>query len=251
MELTVLPRVNLPTSWLREFARMETDWCAGVAEPVDVAGATVFSSEELSKSVEANSVANAWIPPGMSVPELMKLIDAAKRRDCLRWWTNQSMPAERIRPVEIGLAAAGWQRVGRPLLRWTEGPPPPAVVAGFTVVPSRSAYAAYSDFHDDPAAVAHLDDPQVESWVALSTGRAVGVATVQISAQTAVLRDWSVVPDFRHRGIGRVLLGRVLDMCRRAEVKGLLAITEDEAKLTAAGFEVAGEWVEYRADAVA
>jgi hypothetical protein len=249
MELRVIAGSDSPPSWSRRFARLETDWCRGVAEPIDVVGGTVFSSQEFPGCVEANSVANAWIPPGMDWSQLVAGTEIVNRGAGLRWWTNPSMPVERTGPVETGLTAAGWRRVARPLLRWIGDPAPPPNVAGCVIVPSRSAYAAFADFHGDEIAVKHLDDPLVESWVALSVGRAVGVATVQISAQEAALREWRVDPSSSAIGIQSALLGRVLDMCQRSEVKALLAVTDAAAPLVSAGFEVLGEWVEFRAAA--
>jgi GNAT superfamily N-acetyltransferase len=235
-------------SFVRIYARLETDWCRGLAEPVELPGAVVFASAEFPMSIEANSVANAWLPAGQQWDELSKaVVEHQTGTECRRWWINPSMPTEQTRPVVDGLLIAGYRPVVEPLMRWSAFDLSPAAAAGVTIIPARAAFRAVAESaaaRDDATAVAHLDDPQVDAWVALSAGRAVGTVTLQVSGEAAALREWYVDPASRRRGIGRLLLARAFDLGRRAGVPTVLAVgAEDE--LNKVGFVRVGDWTVY------
>ena len=111
---------------------------------------------------------------------------------------------------------------------------PAAADAAWAVLPGRAARDAYARTcraTDDPAdpwsprRPAHLDDPQFDGLLALDGRTPLAVGGLQTRGHSGGVFDLAVVPEWRRRGVGRFLLGRVLELAARSQLSDVLAGT--------------------------
>lgn len=100
-------------------------------------------------------------------------------------------------------------------------------------------------------ALIHLDDPQLEWWVAMIGTDAVGVGGLYQVGDLATVRDFFVLPDHRRQGIGMAVIGHLLGVARRLTPRVIVASTPNakadlSSFLTASGYEPAGTITEFR-----
>ena len=97
-----------------------------------------------------------------------------------------------------------------------------------TIIPSRASYQHYRRLMDErepgtaDIAVMHLDDPHVDSLLALRGSQAVGCISVLTTGQVGTLREWYVAADHRRSGIGGLLLDRALEICARGLLRHVM-----------------------------
>jgi GNAT superfamily N-acetyltransferase len=100
--------------------------------------------------------------------------------------------------------------------------------ADLTIIPSRASYRHYRQLMQERGpggadiALAHLDDPHVDSLLALRAGQPLGCISVLSSGEIGTLQDWYVAHDHRRTGIGRLLLDRALEICARGLLRHVM-----------------------------
>ena len=104
------------------------------------------------------------------------------------------------------------------------------------------------------ARVRHLDDPHWDALLALEDGRAIAGVGVLAVGELGLVEQVYVAPTHRRRGIGRVMMGRALEICARAQFRHVflsVSASNEPAKglYRNMGFERIGETVAYLAPA--
>lgn len=99
-------------------------------------------------------------------------------------------------------------------------------------------------------ALLHLDDPQLEWWVAMIGTDAVGVGGLYQVGDLAVVRDVFVRPDRRRDGVGTSIISHLLGVARRLTPRVIVASAPTQrtdlcAFLAASGYEPAGDITEF------
>ena len=178
---------------------------------------------------------------------------------CGRWVPSSEQSPQNL---ESFLADHGFRRVDTSALlltAWPEASTLPEV----RLLPVRAVLSQYrrmvAEQTDavgrlDPsfaqAAEMHVDDPQMDLFVALRGGLAVGFGGLHQVGDIACLRDIYVAPPSRGRGTGRAIVAHVVALARRIAPRVICASAPagDQAALSllrACGFEEAGRLPEF------
>ncbi len=169
---------------------------------------------------------------------------------CGRWAPAEHQP---VAPLEGALVSHDYTRrdlAALVLTQWREWEPAPEV----RVVPARAARAAYRatwladgmvGSADDLAlrADAHnerLDDPQLDAVVALVGGRPAGRCALYQVGDICRVLHFAVLAGHEARGTGGALLGHVLALARRLEMRHVYTQVDRRRTQRIAFFEQAG-----------
>jgi ribosomal protein S18 acetylase RimI-like enzyme len=250
---------------VRLFHRTEQVWAEQLGEAEQLDAGHAVCAADLATFWAANRVLTAAVPPGGTPEQVVAEVEAhyaARGARCLAWQLNPSAPAERVGPLAEHLLAAGYAGVGEDVMALA-GPPGRAAFAsppGVTVLPARAAFRHARELAaevspDDPdgteAQVRHLDDPHNDALLALRGGKAVGRVTVLAAGDVGRIDQVFVAEGARRQGIGRLLVGRALEICARSLFRHvLLSVGSDNRRAIALyqslGFRKAGTIVTYR-----
>lgn len=268
MPLPILQNYTDPTpeNLVRLFHRTELHWIRHLGEETQLDAGVAITNRELPRVGEANRVMDAAIPPGVSaeetVDEAQRHFESAATR-CLGWVMNPAAPESRTRPLVEHLIETGWRpdpydvmRLGlRPSTRVEEA-------AGLTVIPARASFRHARALADEAAAecgepqladasMLHLDDPHWDVSIALRDGQAIASAGVLAVGEIGRIEHVFVGKAHRRRGVGRMMVGRVLDVCARSLFKHVMlrVHSDDGASIdlyAGMGFRKIGQLVAYR-----
>lgn len=280
MALPVLPSSSevSPASLLRLYDRALLHWLRHYGDEVDIEVGVAVASAELPAIAQAHTLLDAALPAGaagVGPQAILGQIDAAFARaragtGCARIVLNldQNPPAE----LSEALLQRGYVQDAVQVLALRQAPQGLAQnYQGLTIIPARASFphtmalarkmcggaGGAAERSDLAAAQAeesmqlHLDDPHYDALIALGDGRAVALGGVLAVGEVGLLRQVYVSPDFRRKGVGKVMLARVLDICERAAFRHVLAAVPraNEALsglLTACGFGLVGQVAFFR-----
>jgi len=128
---------------------------------------------------------------------------------------------------------------------------PETLGSELTTTPARAGGPCHDAITTVETDLLHLDDPHLDSLLALRDGQPVGCISLLTTGEVGTLRDWYVAPAQRNHGIGKVLLDRALEICARAQLKHIMmGVGKDAGGVIslckAAGFSPIGRWENYR-----
>lgn len=241
--------------------RTQQAWYEYATSQLNLACGIVFTSDEWPASPVLNqfrevqltdtSIEDAWSQAEVAFAE--------RGCTCGRWAPAGDQDAERFVAF---LDARGFERFDQTamlLTHWPERTPRD----GVRLVPARSvqakcralvaaASAESGDASEEAVEVAmvHLDDPQLEWWVAMIGGEAVGMGGLYQVGDLTTVRDLFVLTARRRAGIGATIIARLLAIARRLTPRVIVASAPGSrsdltAFLTASGYEPAGAITEF------
>ena len=253
---------------LRFFHRTELHWARQVAEDETTLDCGVtLTNPALPLVHEANQILDAFVPEGMTVNDVIAMVDepfrAAGTR-CWKWTINPSMPPERTRPLEDHLLATGFRRESYDLM-YLRGRPAGTVAeaGGLKIIPARASFRHAREIAEAAVAhwktpgltdamMTHIEDPHVDALLALKDGQAVALLMVQAVGELGCIAGLDVAAGHRGQGIGRTMMSRALEICARSLFKHVfLTVHPANAPAIALyrkfGFDKTGEFAFYRA----
>lgn len=267
MPLPILQDYAAPTpeNLVRLFHRTELHWVRHLGEETQLDGGVAITSRELPRVAEANRVMDAALPPGASPDEAL---DEVRRHfaivgtDCLSWVVNPAAPESGTGPLVERLVATGWESDTYDIMRLGLRPSTGMEeVAGLTVISARASFRHARALADEAAAewdepqladasMLHLDDPHWDVLIALRDGQAIASAGVLAVGEIGRIDQVFVAKAHRRGGVGRMLVGRVLDVCARSLFKHvMLRVRPDDGAsiglYASMGFRRIGQLVAY------
>lgn len=271
MPLPILQNSAEPTpdNLVRQFHRTELHWVRHVAEEMQLDCGTALANPSLPNVVNANGMIDASVPEGTAPQHAIGEVDAhfaARGLRCRRWVLNPSAPAARTTPLAEHLLANGYRALALDIMHLA-GRPAGAIreTPGLTIVPARASYrhtraladAAFARWNDPQlpeAEMLHLDDPHWDALLALRDGAAVAHAGVLAVGEIGRIDQVFVSEKFRRQGIGRTMMGRVLEICARSLFKHVMLSVVPENREAIGlyeqlGFRKIGQITLYRSNA--
>lgn len=271
MSLPILHASNQPTpqTLVRYFLHTERRWSEHVANGVQLDVGTAFANSSLSKVQDANRILDVSLPPQVTPAEAFEIVErhfAERGSRCAQWLMNPSSEARQIEPMIAHLVSRNYRAVPQDVLLLSHAAVAAAIDApsSIKIIPTRASFrharelfASWADSGDADrarqsidSALAHLDDPHYDALMALQNGTAIGHAGVYAAGETGRIEDVYVAPADRRRGIGRLLMSRVLEICGRSLFKHVMVACAPEnvaaQRLYAnMGFEKIGEIAAY------
>lgn len=251
--------------YIRHYHKLKYELALSAGEPEQLEWGAAVVNPLLAQLGAANCIYDAALAGESSPQEVIASVDAffnAKGTTCLNWALNPSQDAQQAQPLADALVAAGYQRRTDEILKLSHMQPPQDVPQ-LQVLPGRAALRhvrqlAIARRGDETAqrvelALGRLDDPRYEDLTAMDQNQPVGRVAVLTVGDTGLVHDLYVLPDFRQKGIGRLLLARAIDICDRSQFKQVfLGIPESDQQarsfIQPFGFESVGQFVHYIRD---
>jgi GNAT superfamily N-acetyltransferase len=241
--------------------RTQQAWYEYATSQFNLGCGIVFTSEEWPASPELNQFREVQLIDTSIEAAWSEAEAAFAERGCAcgRWVPAGDQDAERFVAF---LDARGFERVDQTAMLLTHWPAK-SPRDGVRLVPARSvqakcraliaaAMAEGGDASEEAVDVAlvHLDDPQLEWWVAVIGGEAVGIGGIYQVGDLATVRDLFVAPDRRRAGIGTAIIAHLLAIARRLTPRVIVASAPSSSSdlttfLTASGYEPAGAITEF------
>ncbi len=272
-----MPLMRLPTihtsaastdaDLLRLFQQTDGRWAAQVAQATALSCGTAYANRELADVYDANHVREAALPEGATAEEALEEVEAhyaAIGTRCAFWVMNPLAPTQRTAPLVRLLMHRGYraQQVDLMVLERAarvSAPAPPSLM----VIPARSSFRHTRRLFEEAtrrwntpqlvdACMLRLDDPHYDALLALSEGRPAAFIGVLVVGDVGRIEDVYVMEEFRRRGVGRLMLGRAIELCGRAMLRRvMLEVAQDNVAARSlyagAGFRVFGAATGYRA----
>lgn len=215
---------------LRLFHQTQGHWCEHLGQPSALEVGTAYANPQLSCR-DANHIRDVVLPPAMSPQSACELVHAhyaRHKRRCAAWTLNPSAPPPQNQPLVEYLLAQGYRPRSLDILVARQGPPAAeAASPGLKIIPARAAYrqsqflleeSARSPEAREPveAMLMHLDDPHWEALLALKNGTPVAYVGVLSVGETGRLEHLYVAQAHRRQGLGRLMMGRAMELCARS-----------------------------------
>jgi ribosomal protein S18 acetylase RimI-like enzyme len=255
-----------PDDLVRLFHRTELHWVRHVGDETQLDAGVAIANADLPRVFDANTMIDAAVPAGVTLAEAVEEVGrhfAATGSRCRQWLLNPAAPAERVAPLVQHLVSHGWRPHPYDIMHLGTRPSATRPEAeGLTIIPARASFRHARELAEQAAAASgepqladasmlHLDDPHWDVSLALSDGRAVARAGVLAVGEIGRIEHVFVAPDYRRRGIGRTMLGRVLDVCARSLFRHvMLCVPPGDATAVELyqqfGFRKIGQIVPYR-----
>ncbi len=269
MPLPVLPSHTAPDSsgLLRLFHQSLRQWSGHLGEETALDIGSAIHNSAYPKVFDANTLFDASLPAGSTPAEFMRELEehyASHNVRCAAIVLNPSVPADQRHPLETHLAESGWNPIPTDVFHtgqcaMIDCP----TVDDVKIIPARAGFRQLRELvdqwcapHEAPglaeATMLHYDDPSYDALLALRDGKAVGHAGVLTSGEVGFIDDVYVIEPMRGRGLGRVMLNRVMESCRRGLLRHvMLAVAPDNViaqRLYASfGFVKIGRFITWRA----
>jgi GNAT superfamily N-acetyltransferase len=257
MPLPILQAHHEPTSGdlVRLCHRTSAMWVTHLADGESLDAGTAYANRDLAALSDANHVRDAALHAGLSAGDAVALLEAHfadRGTRCAYWVMNPSAPPEQTQPLVDHLLAGGHRRqcddifyLRKVTLRETPVP------AELKVIPARASYRhveqlareAYAGSDVEPhvdAALRHLDDPHYDALLALAGDQAVASLGVLSVGELAQVQQLYVLPSYRRRGLGGLMLNRGLEICARSLSKHIFALIDAGDEATRALFALFG-----------
>ena len=233
MPLPILQAHTEPTpeNLVRLFHRTELHWVRHVGDEAQLDAGVAITNPQLPRVWDANTMIDASLPAGVSPEEVVAEADAHFARAgsrCRQWIMNPSAPAAHVMPLAEHLTARGWAAVPYDIMHLSGRPAAPRAEAqGLTIIPARASFrharalaeeaaAAWAEPQLADASMLHLDDPHWDVSIALRDGKAVARAGVLAVGDVGRIEHVYVSERHRRQGVGRTMVGRVLEVCARS-----------------------------------
>ena len=228
---------------VRQFHQTQRHWSQHLAEESALDVGTAFLNPGLREVDDANNMSDVALPDGLSVAAALQQVEehfSAHQSACRSWTMNPSANADATRPIVEGLQERGFKSVTVDILLLQRHPDAVRAAEDLKIVPARASFrhtqemfeAENSRMHQ-PAALAaaamlHLDDPHWDALIALRDSAA--IAHVGVLAMGEVGRIDSLLVRFeaRRQGIGRIMMGRALEICARSLFKHVMLCVDPQ-----------------------
>jgi ribosomal protein S18 acetylase RimI-like enzyme len=254
---------------LRLYSRAELHWSRHVAQDVDLDAGTALANAQLAEVSDANRLLDASIPQNLSAADAVALVEAhyaATNSRCRLWALNASAAPAQREALAAHLLGLGYVADAVQVMHLRAMPAEPiAQAVGLKIFPARASYRHVRQLAEESAGdraaqslqlartwPLHLDDPHTDALLAMRDGAVAGYVAVLAAGDTGAIMQLFVSVPFRRQGIGRTLMVRALEICRRSLFHHvLLGVEEDNAAAqslyASLGFAGVGRWVAYRA----
>ena len=213
-------------------------------------GGIAFCCDKFPELPGGNQFREVWIETAEEAAAALKRTEAFfndQGLTCDRWALAEAQSPE---PVDEALRSAGFERddsLALVLANWTNPQPSGAV----RVLPARPMRKAFSEVWAEatrhaPAPIPHrnalvdaaierLDDHRMDAFVAMCDQAPAGVGALFQIGDVGRLIDFHVLPEYRRRGVGRMILTHAVNLAQRLTMRLVCAEVpvDDE---TALGF---------------
>ena len=243
MPLPILhhPHEPSPADLVRLFHQTEARWTQHIAHEHPLEVGTAYNNPQLARVYDANNIRDVALPQGLTPEQAFELVEGhygARGTQCKYWVMNPAVDASLTAPMAEHLAGRGYQ--ARPadilLLRRPAGSVRVAEPPGLTIIPARASFRHMRELAEEAASrwnepqladakMLHLDDPHWDMLLALQAGKPVACAGVLSMGEVARIDDVFVAASHRRQGIGRAMMGRILDICTRALFRQIMLST--------------------------
>ena len=264
MQLPVahVPAAVDPATLLRYYHQLDTRWSEHIAESSALDAGVAFANPQLPRVHMASRILDVAVPGGTSPQDAFDRVEAhyaEQKLVCHQWVMNPSAAADRTGPMEEFLVGRGYVKISAPIMRLRHMAPAatPSQLDDVQVIPARSSFRHARELAElksqdwsEPqladAAMLHLDDPHYDALMALHGGRAVAYAGLLTMGELGLIEQVYVVPDHRRRGLGRLVVQRLLEIAARGLLKHvLLSVAQENAAAIALyeklGFQIVGQ----------
>ena len=216
---------------LRLFYRSERLWCGHMGEETALEIGSAICNAAHPAVWDANSMLDltpAGSTPAATLAEV-EAFYASKGVRCASVVLNPSLPREAAEAMAGHLVGLGYRRfavdvrhTGQP-----QAPDRPAGLEDVKVIPARASFRhlrALVEQWASPlktpgfaeATMLHYDDPHYDALLALRGGEAVGHIGVFAMGEVGRIEDVYVAEPMRGRGLGKLLMERAVEICRRS-----------------------------------
>jgi ribosomal protein S18 acetylase RimI-like enzyme len=221
----------------------EEIYCAALSSRASFEFGLALLADDLPDMHTANHVRDIALPNGLSAAQVVAAVAATfaqRQLTCYEWsFADGAVPAPLVGPLE----AAGHTRVAEAL--WTLCQPADLPArADLMVIPGRASFAKLRELAEDAerawgetrphwlaqyasCAERHLDDPQVDSLLALDGDRPVGTVSIVLAGQIGFLVELYVHPRHLRRHVGATLLSRAIELAARSRVRALTLFCDE------------------------
>ncbi|HEX8524022.1 MAG TPA: GNAT family N-acetyltransferase [Tepidisphaeraceae bacterium] len=251
---------------IRYFYRTELHWTRNLAEETVLEFGTAFANRQIPTTYIANRMFDVALPEGMTPEQAMEEAQAHFAQagtTCWSWVMAPTSDPERRRVMVDHLVSQGYVERSFNIMHLASMPSGKVdEVAGLTIIPARASFKHYralaeewagefrtKDFAD--AVMMQLDDPHVDSLLAIKDGRAAAFVAVLAAGDIGGVQELFVTKNFRGQGIGRTMMSRAMEICARSLFRHVfVGVHSDNAaamKLYSHfGFRKIGQFVYYR-----
>ncbi len=244
---------------VRLFHRTELHWSRHLADETPLEFGVAFANRQLAHVPDANRVLDVALPEGVSPEQVLAAVENHFQQAgavCRSVVLNPSGDPAQAGPMALYLRQQGWMALACDVLRLVHLPPLMiSEIRGLRVIPARASFRHVCALAGEmgvsaDVAMAHLDDPHWDMLLAMKDAQAVAQIGVMSEGDLGVIRQLYVTPAYRRQGVGRLMLGRILDLCACATFKRILAGVDpaDAASLAlyqSFGFAAVGKLVAY------
>lgn len=262
MSLPILQYTEPPTTptLLRYFQQTEIDWARHLGEETQLDIGLAIRNADLPRVHDANKLLDMRLLAGISPEQAIATANQHFGGTCQAYLptigTLQDSPllshlrqsASRRETLDIL-----YLRAGKPLARTT----PP----GLTILPARASYRHARQIAEEmtsrwaepqlvDAQMLHLDDPHVDSLIAMEGGNAVATISVLAVGEIGRIENVYIAESHRRRGIGKLMMSRALEICARSVFRHIfISVTSDNQPARSlyqqCGFEKIGAYEEF------
>jgi ribosomal protein S18 acetylase RimI-like enzyme len=269
MPLPILHTTSEPSTedLLRFFQRTSQHWTEQIAEGEQLDVGVAYANPALERVWDANHLRDAALPPEISPADAVRQVEesyASRGARCTYWVMSASAPANQTSPLIEHLMSLGYRRFSTDVLHMHRLSFIPARESpGLMIIPARASFRHARQIAEEEEArwggaggqlveakLQRLDDPHWDALIALQGNRAVAAAGVLAVGDLGRIEDVFVSESVRRQGIGRTMMGRVLEICARSLFKHIfLEVKNDnppaQALYASCGFRKIGENVAY------
>jgi len=252
---------------LRLFDQAESRWVEHLGQPEAMEVGTAYANRLLANVADANHVRDVTLPEAMSPGRAMRLVEAhfqSRETRCAYWQTNRSVPDGRTLAIIEHLLAVGFSRRTADVMRLARMPIVDVIApADVKIIPARASYRHVREIAGElarefgaaqavEAAVLHLDDPHWDALLAIRDGKALATGGVLTVGEVGRIDGLYVSPPSRGQGLGRLMMLRILEICRRATLRHVMLALDPGNQVASRllanlGLEKIGETIRYHA----
>lgn len=254
---------------VRFYHKTELHWARHMGEEERLDIGTAIINPKITHVWNPNRMLDVALPEGMTPERAYAEVEDLFRSHgtrCREWALAPGEKETRTKPMAEYLLAHGYIVGGHDILHLARQPSGSIQeVSGLTIIPARASYRHVRELAAEAAresamlreeeaaddALTHLDDPHVDSLLALKDGKPVAAVGVLAVGEIGAIEDLYVAAPHRNQGIGRTMMSRAMEICARSLFKHILigvdgANAPAMALYTKFGFRRIGRYTDYQ-----